>query len=84
MAESKHIVMFPYMAWGHFIPFLSLANILTSRGLTITFLSTTANVSKLQSQTIESSTRFVALSLPPIHGLPTTYKSTNTLSPIEI
>ncbi|GLJ07728.1 hypothetical protein SUGI_0073280 [Cryptomeria japonica] len=80
MAESKHVVMFPFMAQGHFIPFLSLANALISRGLTVSFLTTTANVSKLQSQVVGSSIRFVPLSLPPIHGLPPSCESTDTLS----
>ncbi|GLJ07719.1 hypothetical protein SUGI_0073190 [Cryptomeria japonica] len=80
MAESKHVVMFPFMAQGHFIPFLSLANALISRGLTVSFLTTTANVSKLQSQVVGSSIRFVPLSLPPIQGLPPSCESTDTLS----
>ncbi|GLJ07739.1 hypothetical protein SUGI_0073390 [Cryptomeria japonica] len=78
--EGKHVVMFPYMAQGHFIPFLRLAKLLTYRGLTVSFLTTNANASKLQSQAIGSSIRFVSLSLPPIHGLPPACESTDTLS----
>ncbi|GLJ07734.1 hypothetical protein SUGI_0073340 [Cryptomeria japonica] len=81
--ESKHVVMFPFMAQGHFIPFLSLANVLSSRGLTVSFLTTIANVSKLQSQAVGSSILFIPLSLLPIHGLPPSYESTDTLSFIE-
>ncbi|GLJ07732.1 hypothetical protein SUGI_0073320 [Cryptomeria japonica] len=81
--EEKHIVMFPFMAQGHFIPFLSLANDLTCRGLTVSFLTTTANVSKLKSQAVGSSIRFVSLSLPLIHGLPPACESTDTLSFID-
>ncbi|GLJ07718.1 hypothetical protein SUGI_0073170 [Cryptomeria japonica] len=83
MAESKHVVMFPFMAQGHFIPFLSLANALISRGLTVSFLTTRANVSKLQSQAVGSSIHFVPLSLPPIHDLPPACESSDALSFID-
>ncbi|GLJ36108.1 hypothetical protein SUGI_0724360 [Cryptomeria japonica] len=81
--ESKHVVMFPFMAQGHFIPFLTLAKVLASQGFTVSFLTTTASSPKLQSQALGSSIRFVSLSLPPIRGLPLGCESTDVLPPIK-
>ncbi|GLJ36107.1 hypothetical protein SUGI_0724340 [Cryptomeria japonica] len=81
--ESKHFVLFPFMAPGHFIPFLSLAKLLTSQGLTVSFLTTTASAPKLQSQALGSSIRIVPLSLPPIPGLPPGCESTDVLPHTE-
>ncbi|GLJ36104.1 hypothetical protein SUGI_0724310 [Cryptomeria japonica] len=78
--QNKHVVMFPFMAQGHFIPFLRLANMLTSQGLTVSFITTTACASKLQSQAFGSSIRFVPLSLQPIPGLHPACESTDALS----
>ncbi|GLJ36111.1 hypothetical protein SUGI_0724470 [Cryptomeria japonica] len=80
MAESKYIVMFPFMAQGHFIPFLSLAKMFASQGLTVSFLTTTACAPKLQSQALGSSIRIVPLSFPLIPGLPPACESTDLLT----
>ncbi|PSS31575.1 UDP-glycosyltransferase [Actinidia chinensis var. chinensis] len=42
-----HVVMFPWLAMGHFIPFLHLSKSLASRGHHVSFLSTPKNLSRL-------------------------------------
>ncbi|KAF5949978.1 hypothetical protein HYC85_011971 [Camellia sinensis] len=50
MTERKeNIVMFPFMAQGHIIPFLALALELEKKnGYTITFVNTRLNIKKLR------------------------------------
>ncbi|KAH9312492.1 hypothetical protein KI387_027527 [Taxus chinensis] len=75
--------MFPFMAQGHFIPFLRLAKPLASQGLTVSFITTTMSASKLQSHAVGSDIRFVRLSLPYIRGQLPALESTDCLSPTE-
>ncbi|KAK2641311.1 hypothetical protein Ddye_023074 [Dipteronia dyeriana] len=51
MAETKeNIVMFPFMAQGHIIPFLALAfQLVKTNKYTITFVNTKKNINKLRS-----------------------------------
>ncbi|KAH9302836.1 hypothetical protein KI387_014419 [Taxus chinensis] len=83
MAESEHVVLFPFIAQGHIIPFLKLAKLLVSQGLTVSFLTTTKNASKLQSQALGSHIRFIPLSLPHIDGLPHGCDTADSLTLLE-
>ncbi|XP_043697210.1 scopoletin glucosyltransferase-like [Telopea speciosissima] len=43
-----HIVIFPFMAYGHIIPFLDLSKALTHRNIKITIITTPGNASFIQ------------------------------------
>ncbi|GFZ18204.1 UDP-Glycosyltransferase superfamily protein [Actinidia rufa] len=47
-ARKENIVMFPFMAQGHIIPFLALALELEKKGYIITFVNTPQNIKKIQ------------------------------------
>eukprot|EP01018_Ginkgo_biloba_P031098 Gb_02691 [translate_table: standard] len=79
MADSKqnpHIVAFPFVAQGHLIPFLELAKLLASQGLTVSYVSTPRNISRLQPQVDRArqdsnlDIRLVSLPMPSIEGVP--------------
>ncbi|RVW48684.1 UDP-glycosyltransferase 92A1 [Vitis vinifera] len=82
MEKKENIVMFPYMAQGHIIPFLALAlEIEKKRGCTITFVTTPLNLKKLQSS-IPSNSSIVLLEIPfcsSDHGLPPNTDNTDVL-----
>lgn len=44
-----HVVMFPFLAFGHISPFVQLSNKLFSHGIHISFLSPSANIPKIKS-----------------------------------
>ncbi|KAL9318040.1 hypothetical protein ACSQ67_014557 [Phaseolus vulgaris] len=47
--EQLHVVMFPFLAFGHISPFVQLSNKLFSHGVRITFLSAESNISRIRS-----------------------------------
>lgn len=84
--DQTNIVVFPFMAQGHIIPFLALALHLESKlrrlpNLTITFLNTPLNIAKLRSSLPPSTAlRLVELPFRPSdHGLPPDADNTNAL-----
>ncbi|KAF8009161.1 hypothetical protein BT93_J0216 [Corymbia citriodora subsp. variegata] len=87
MEENQaNIVVFPFMAQGHIIPFLALALHLESKlrrlpNLTITFLNTPLNIAKLRSSLPPSAAlRLVELPFcPSDHGLPPDAENTDAL-----
>lgn len=83
MAEPKeNIVMFPFMAQGHIIPFLALAlHIEQTKGYTITFVNTPLNIKKLKSS-IPPNSSIKLLEVPfnsSDHDLPPNSENTDIL-----
>uniref|UniRef100_A0ACD5W228 Uncharacterized protein n=1 Tax=Avena sativa TaxID=4498 RepID=A0ACD5W228_AVESA len=72
------IVLFPWLAFGHMIPFLELAERLAARGHRVSFVSTPRNISRLPPAV---GVRFVALPLPRVDGLPEGAEATTDLTP---
>ncbi|KAJ3688897.1 hypothetical protein LUZ61_018061 [Rhynchospora tenuis] len=85
MATAINIVLFPYLAQGHLIPFLDLAKLLEqhtheSSSISITLLSTPRNIQNLQSL-LPSTSKINLHSLPfdPVaHGLPPHVENTDS------
>ncbi|KAJ1700028.1 hypothetical protein LUZ63_008540 [Rhynchospora breviuscula] len=80
--DSLHIVMFPWLAFGHMHPFLELAKSLATRGHRITFISTPRNIQRLPSipSHLSSLITFVPLMLPHVEPLPENAESTSDIS----
>ncbi|EOY15483.1 UDP-Glycosyltransferase superfamily protein [Theobroma cacao] len=79
MENSKvlHIVMFPWLAMGHFIPFFRLSKLLAQRGHRISFVSTPRNLSKLPKipSNLSSQITLVSFPLPEVPNLPSLAES---------
>ncbi|KAL6845665.1 hypothetical protein ACP4OV_024488 [Aristida adscensionis] len=94
MAENKqessspplHVVVFPWLAFGHMIPFLELSKRLARRGHAVTFVSTPRNAARLAAVPPELSSRLriVALDLPEVAGLPGGAESTTDVPPEKV
>ncbi|CAD6220344.1 unnamed protein product [Miscanthus lutarioriparius] len=71
-SSSLHIVVFPWLAFGHMIPFLELSKRLARRGHAFTFVATPRNAARLGAVPPELSARVrvVTLDLPAVQGLP--------------
>nr|UHB15579.1 UDP-glycosyltransferase [Paris polyphylla] len=81
---NLHIVVFPWLAYGHMMPFLELSKSLAIRGHQISFISTTKNIKKLQPkvpQNLSQLIQFIPLLLPPTDGLPATAEATSDIPP---
>ncbi|KAF4369130.1 hypothetical protein G4B88_020908 [Cannabis sativa] len=84
MAETKEkVIIFPFMAQGHIIPFLALAlHIERQKGFNVIFLNTPLNIKKLRSSLPPDST-IRLLEIPftsSDHGLPPNTENTDVLS----
>ncbi|XP_017970571.1 PREDICTED: UDP-glycosyltransferase 91A1 [Theobroma cacao] len=77
--ESKlHIAMFPWLAFGHMIPFLEFAKLVAEKGHKISFSSTPKNIDRLPKLPphLASLIHFIKLPLPQINHLPQNAEAT--------
>ncbi|WCJ41496.1 UDP-Glycosyltransferase superfamily protein [Euphorbia peplus] len=88
-SSNEHIVMLPFMAIGHLIPFLALARKIQSKfNFKITIVNTPLNIKYLLHSTIgslEPNLHFVELplSIPPDSGLPSNAENCENL-PLDL
>ncbi|KAF9603460.1 hypothetical protein IFM89_036263 [Coptis chinensis] len=71
--ESRpHIVMLPWLAMGHLIPFLELSKCLAQKGFQISFISTPRNIERLPKipPNISSLINLVKIPMPQVDNLP--------------
>ncbi|KAJ7953511.1 UDP-glycosyltransferase [Quillaja saponaria] len=64
--KKLHIAMFPWLAFGHIIPYLELAKLIAQKGHFISFISTPNNIDRLPKlpSNIAPLIKFVKLTLP--------------------
>ncbi|KAI8017453.1 putative UDP-rhamnose:rhamnosyltransferase 1 [Camellia lanceoleosa] len=76
--QKLHIVVFPWLAFGHMIPFLELAKNMARRGHQVSFLSTPRNIERLPRipPNLSPLISLVKLHLPPVDGLPDNAEAT--------
>ncbi|KAL6963664.1 hypothetical protein U1Q18_034671 [Sarracenia purpurea var. burkii] len=85
----RNIVMFPFMAQGHLIPFLALARQIEQRkkGFTITIVNTPLNIQKLR-PSLSLQTNNIRLAEIPFsstdYGLPPGSENTDTMNFVEV
>ncbi|KAL3838665.1 hypothetical protein ACJIZ3_023256 [Penstemon smallii] len=84
MAEDKkmHIVVFPWLAFGHIIPCLNLSKSIAQKGHKISFVSTPRNIDRLPKlpPNLASSISLVKIPLPKIDELPENAEATSDIS----
>ncbi|KAG6490292.1 putative UDP-rhamnose:rhamnosyltransferase 1 [Zingiber officinale] len=83
---SLHIAVFPWLAFGHMLPFLRLSKSLAKRRHRVSFLSTPRNIARLPKlpPDVAPFIDFVPLPLPPVDNLPLDAESTNDLLPDQV
>ncbi|CAB4283904.1 unnamed protein product [Prunus armeniaca] len=67
--QKLHIAMFPWLAFGHMIPYLELAKLIAQKGHQISFISTPRNIERLPQlppNLSSSLITFVKLPLPSV------------------
>jgi hypothetical protein len=85
-SKQFHVMMFPWMAFGHMIPFLELPKKLAAKGIRISFFSTQRNVQRLPSipPDLADNIKMVELPLPSVDGLPENCEATVDLQGEQI
>ncbi|KAF5199557.1 Udp-glycosyltransferase 79b3 [Thalictrum thalictroides] len=80
--ETVHVVMFPWFAMGHIIPYLQLANKLAERGHKVSFFIPKNTQNKLDHLNLHPHLiTFIPLIVPHVDGLPV---GTETMSDLPI
>ncbi|KAK6136968.1 hypothetical protein DH2020_029289 [Rehmannia glutinosa] len=79
--KSLHIVMFPWLAFGHILPYLDLSKLLAQKGYKISFISTPRNIDRLPKlpPNLTSSINLVKIPLPKIAELPENAEATTDI-----
>ncbi|KAK3149617.1 hypothetical protein QOZ80_3AG0219890 [Eleusine coracana subsp. coracana] len=74
-----HVVLCPWLAFGHLLPYLELAERLASRGHRVSYVTTPGNIARLPPvrPAVAPRIELVALPLPHVDGLPDGADSTN-------
>ncbi|PKI61445.1 hypothetical protein CRG98_018128 [Punica granatum] len=80
--HELHIVMFPWLAFGHMIPFIEVAKHMARKGHRISFVSTPQNIDRLPRISPELTTLidFVKIPLPAVENLPENAEATSDLT----
>ncbi|KAM3713297.1 hypothetical protein ACB098_01G246700 [Castanea mollissima] len=70
--KKLHVAMFPWLAFGHMIPYLELAKLMAQKGHHISFISTPRNIDRLPKLTpsLASHIDLVRFPLPHVENLP--------------
>ncbi|CAK9135570.1 unnamed protein product [Ilex paraguariensis] len=80
MAENGklHVVMFPWLAFGHMIPYLELTKIIAQKGHKVSYVSTSRNIDRLPKlpPNLSPFIDFVKLPLPHVENLPENAEAT--------
>ncbi|OAY33493.1 putative UDP-rhamnose:rhamnosyltransferase 1 [Manihot esculenta] len=83
MREPKklHVALFPWLAFGHIIPFFELAKHIAQRGHKISFISTPRNIQRLPKipSNLAPRINLVSLPLPTVDHLPQDAEATSDL-----
>ncbi|KAL3843793.1 hypothetical protein ACJIZ3_001196 [Penstemon smallii] len=77
-AEKCHIMMFPWLAFGHMIPFLELSKKLAAKGISISYVSTPKNLQRLPPipLNLETKIKLLEIPMPQVDGLPENCEAT--------
>lgn len=80
--EGKlHIAIFPWLAFGHMIPYFELSKLIAQKGHKISFISTPKNINRLPKipPNLVPFINFVKIPLPAVDNLPENVEATSDL-----
>lgn len=77
-SKECHVMMFPWMAFGHMIPFFELSKRLASKGIRVSFVSSPRNLQRMPPipPNLAEKIKMVEIPLPPVDGLPENCEAT--------
>lgn len=71
-ADKYHIMMFPWLAFGHMIPFFELSKRLAAKGVLVSYVSTPRNLHRLPPipSALHPKMKLLEIQMLPVDGLP--------------
>ncbi|KAK9056598.1 hypothetical protein SSX86_023960 [Deinandra increscens subsp. villosa] len=75
---ATHVMVFPWLAFGHMLPFLKLSVKLAANGIRVSYVSTPRNLKRLPSipSHLSNNIKLVQVALPKVDGLPENCEAT--------
>jgi len=79
--EKLHVVVFPWLAFGHIGPFFELAKLIAQKGHKISFISTPRNIPRLPKvpENLQPLVDLIELPLPRVEKLPENAEATSDI-----
>lgn len=79
--KKLHIALFPWLAFGHIIPFLEVAKHIARRGHKVSFISTLRNIQRLPKipEELNPMINLVQIPLPHVKNLPENAEATTDI-----
>ncbi|QHO40008.1 Putative UDP-rhamnose:rhamnosyltransferase [Arachis hypogaea] len=76
--KKLHIAVFPWLAFGHIIPYFELAKLIAQKGHKVSFISTPTNIKRLPKlpSNLQPLVELIELSLPHVENLPQNAEAT--------
>ena len=86
MAEQPkklHVAVFPWLAFGHILPFFELSKLIAQKGHKISFISTPRNIQRLPKipASLQTIINLISIPLPPTNNLPEGAEATIDILP---
>ncbi|KAL1544352.1 putative UDP-rhamnose:rhamnosyltransferase 1 [Salvia divinorum] len=81
-AKTQHIMMFPWLAFGHMIPFFELSKRLAAKGVFVSYVSTPRNLQRLPAIS-EANMELVEIQMQPVDGLAADCEATMDIQQVQ-
>ncbi|MED6195094.1 hypothetical protein PIB30_034834 [Stylosanthes scabra] len=84
--KKLHIAVFPWLAFGHIIPFFELAKLIAQKGHKISFISTPRNIKRLPKLplNLQPLVELIEIPLPHVQNLPQNAESTMDIPQLNV
>ncbi|XP_057802910.1 putative UDP-rhamnose:rhamnosyltransferase 1 [Salvia miltiorrhiza] len=85
-AKTYHIMMFPWLAFGHMIPFFELSKRLAAKGIFVSYVSTPRNLQRLPPipSALQAKMELLEIQMHPVDGLPENCEATIDIQNVQM
>ncbi|XP_047953195.1 UDP-glycosyltransferase 91C1-like, partial [Salvia hispanica] len=85
-AKTHHIMMFPWLAFGHMLPFFELSKQFAAKGIFVSYVSTPRNLQRLPPipSSLAAKMELLEIQMQPVDGLPENCEASIDIQPAQM